>query len=113
MGGVVECAEGGRRWKKIWGSPVGVQRGEEKKKCPEAKVRCRPCESEWRVSGEGGTSAGIEFRMSHLLRIFHIRRLTLDGRGGRINFPVQTCLNPLIALTRRVFLSVYSVAVFS
>ena len=44
----MECAEGGRRWKKIWGSPVGVQRGEEKKKCPEAKVRCRPCESEWR-----------------------------------------------------------------
>ena len=27
---------------------MGVQRGEEKKKCPEAKVRCRPCESEWR-----------------------------------------------------------------
>ena len=35
-------------------------------------------------------------------RIFHIRRLTLDGRGGRFNFPGQTCSDPLIALTRRV-----------
>ncbi|WJZ81269.1 hypothetical protein VitviT2T_001118 [Vitis vinifera] len=49
----------------------------------------------------------------HLLRIFHIRRLTPDGRGGRFNFPDQTCPDPLIALTRRVFLSVYSAAVFS
>ena len=49
----------------------------------------------------------------HLLRIFHIRRLTPDGRGGRFNFPGQTCLDPLIAFTRRVFLSVYSAAVFS
>nr|CAN63430.1 hypothetical protein VITISV_037607 [Vitis vinifera] len=39
----------------------------------------------------------------HLLRIFHIRRLTPDGRGRRFNFPGQTCLDPLIALTRRVF----------
>ena len=49
----------------------------------------------------------------HLLRIFHVRRLTPDGRGGRFNFPGQTYLDPLIALTRRVFLSVYNVAVFS
>ena len=48
----------------------------------------------------------------HLLRIFHIRRLTSDGRGGRINFPVQTCPDPLIALTRRVFLSIYSATEF-
>ena len=47
----------------------------------------------------------------HLLRIFHIRRLTPDGRGGRFNFPGQTCLDPLIVLTRRVFLSVYSCGV--
>ena len=37
----------------------------------------------------------------HFLRIFHIRRLTPDGRGGRFNFPGQTCPDPLIALTRR------------
>ena len=49
----------------------------------------------------------------HLLRIFHIRGLTPDGRGGRFNFPGQTCPDPLIALTRRVFLSVYNVVVFS
>ena len=49
----------------------------------------------------------------HILRIFHIRRLTPDGKGGRFNFPGQTCLDPLIALSRRVFLSVYSVTVFS
>ena len=34
-------------------------------------------------------------------RIFHIRRLTLDGRGGPFNFPGQTCPDPLIVLTRR------------
>ena len=33
-------------------------------------------------------------------RIFHIRCLTPDGRGGCFNFPGQTCLDPLIALTR-------------
>ena len=49
----------------------------------------------------------------HLLRIFYIRRLTSDGRGGRFNFPNQTCPDPLIALTRRVFLSVYNATVFS
>ena len=37
----------------------------------------------------------------HFLRIFHIRRLTPDGRGGRFNFPGQTCPDPLIVLTRR------------
>nr|CAN82822.1 hypothetical protein VITISV_041236 [Vitis vinifera] len=46
-------------------------------------------------------------------RIFHIRCLTLDGRGGHFNFLSQTCPDPLIALTWRVFLSVYSAAVFS
>nr|CAN76013.1 hypothetical protein VITISV_019182 [Vitis vinifera] len=39
----------------------------------------------------------------HLLRISHIRRLMPDGRGGRFNFPGQTCPDPLIALTRRAF----------
>ena len=38
----------------------------------------------------------------HSIRIFHIRHLTPDGRGGRFNFPSQTYLNPLTALTRRV-----------
>ena len=36
-----------------------------------------------------------------------------DGRGGRFNFSGQTYPDPLIALTRRVFLSVYSAAVLS
>ena len=35
-------------------------------------------------------------------RIFHIWRLTPDGRGGRFKFPGQTYPDPLIALTRRV-----------
>ena len=35
-----------------------------------------------------------------------------DGRGGRFNFPSHTCPDPLIALTRRVFLSVYSATKF-
>ena len=34
-------------------------------------------------------------------RIFHIRRLTPDGRAGRFNFPGQTYPDLLIALTRR------------
>ena len=38
----------------------------------------------------------------HSIRIFHIRRLTPDGRGGRFNFPGQTYPDPLIALTWRV-----------
>ena len=37
----------------------------------------------------------------HILRIFRIRCLTPDGRGGRFNFPGQTCPDPLIALTWR------------
>ena len=36
-----------------------------------------------------------------------------DGRGGRFNFSGQTYPNPLIALTKRVLLSVYSATVFS
>ncbi|RVW62068.1 Retrovirus-related Pol polyprotein from transposon 17.6 [Vitis vinifera] len=35
--------------------------------------------------------------------IFHIRRLTPDGRGGRFNFPCQTCPDPLIALPEEFF----------
>ena len=47
-------------------------------------------------------------------RIFHIQRLTfIFRRGGCFNFPGQTCPDPPITLTRRVFLLVYSVAVFS
>ena len=34
-------------------------------------------------------------------RIFHIRHLMPDGRGGRFNFPGQTCPDPLIALTQK------------
>ena len=30
----------------------------------------------------------------HHLRIYHIRRLSPDGRGGRFNFPGQTCPDP-------------------
>ena len=45
--------------------------------------------------------------------ISHLDISQPDGRGGRFNFPSQTCPDPLIALTWRVFLSVYSVAVFS
>ena len=37
----------------------------------------------------------------HLLRIFHIRRLPPDGRGGRFNFPRQTCPDPSVTLIRR------------
>ena len=40
----------------------------------------------------------------HLLRIFHIRRLPPDGRGGRFNFPGQTCPDPLMTLTRTAWL---------
>ena len=36
-----------------------------------------------------------------------------DGRGGHFSFSGQTYPDPLIALTRRVFLSVYSATVFS
>ncbi|RVW12896.1 hypothetical protein CK203_106966 [Vitis vinifera] len=37
----------------------------------------------------------------HLIRIFHIRCLTSDGRGRHFNFSGQTCPDPLIGLTRR------------
>ena len=37
----------------------------------------------------------------HLLRILHSRRLSPDGRGGRFNFPGQTCPDPPITLIRR------------
>ena len=37
----------------------------------------------------------------YLLRIFHIRRFPPDGRGGRFNFPKQTCLDPSATLIRR------------
>ena len=37
----------------------------------------------------------------YLLRIFHIRRFPPDGRGGRFNFPRQTCLDPSATLIRR------------
>ena len=47
----------------------------------------------------GYLTSGVMFGSSD--RIFHIRRLTPDGRGGRFNFPGQTYLDPLIALTRR------------
>ena len=46
-------------------------------------------------------TSGILLRR-HSIRIFRIRRLTPDGRGGRFNFPGQTYPDPLIALTRRV-----------
>ena len=72
-------------------------------------------ESGWSCSVDippGCLTSGILLRR-HSIRIFRIRRLTPDGRGGRFNFPSQTYSDPLIALTRRVFLSVYSAAVFS
>ena len=37
----------------------------------------------------------------HLLRISHTRRLSPDGRGGRFNFPGQTCPDPSVTLIRR------------
>nr|CAN62500.1 hypothetical protein VITISV_000083 [Vitis vinifera] len=36
----------------------------------------------------------------HLLRIFHIRLLTPDGKGGRLNFPGQTCPDPSVTFRR-------------
>ncbi|RVW18674.1 hypothetical protein CK203_102663 [Vitis vinifera] len=49
----------------------------------------------------GCLTSGILLRR-HSIRIFRIRRLTPDRRGGRFNFPGQTYPDPLIALTRRV-----------
>ncbi|WKA10717.1 hypothetical protein VitviT2T_028277 [Vitis vinifera] len=45
--------------------------------------------------------------------ILHLNISQPDGRGGRFNFSGQTYPDPLIVLTRRVFLSVYSATVFS
>ena len=41
----------------------------------------------------------------HLLRIFHIRCLPPDGRGGRLNFPGQTCLDPSVTPIRITFVA--------
>ena len=47
----------------------------------------------------------IRIRLTfHLLQIFHIRHLPLDGRGGRFNFPRQTCPDTLVTLTRTAWL---------
>ena len=35
------------------------------------------------------------------LRVLHSRRLSPDGRGGRFNFPGQTCLDPSVTLIWR------------
>ena len=45
--------------------------------------------------------------------ILHPDISQLDGRGGRFNFSGYTYPDLLITLTRRVFLSVYNVAVLS
>ena len=37
----------------------------------------------------------------HHLLVLHSRRLSLDGRGGRFNFPGQTCPDPPVTLIRR------------
>ena len=49
----------------------------------------------------GCLTSGILIRR-HSIWIFHIRRLTPDGKGGRFNFPGQTYPDPLITLIRRV-----------
>ena len=82
-----------------------------------------PCDIAY--STRGKNSIQLAF---HLIRISHNRmgeedipRVDIlhpdisqpDGRGGRFNFSGQTCADPLITLTRRVFLSVYSTTVFS
>ena len=64
------------------------------------------------------STRGEEFRPSTFTSgipfadISHLNISQPDGRGGRFNFPEQTCPDPLIALTRRVFLSVYSAMEF-
>ena len=40
----------------------------------------------------------------HLFRIFRSRRLLPVERGGRFNFPGQTCPDPLVTLTRTAWL---------
>nr|CAN78547.1 hypothetical protein VITISV_000122 [Vitis vinifera] len=55
-----------------------------------------------RPTFSGCLTSGIFVRPTfHLLWIFHIWRLTPNGRRGRFNFLGQTCPDPLIALTRR------------
>ena len=54
----------------------------------------RSTSSRYLISGSG----------RHLLRIFHIRRLPSDGRGGRFNFHGQTCSDTLVTLTRTAWL---------
>ncbi|WKA01519.1 hypothetical protein VitviT2T_019799 [Vitis vinifera] len=49
----------------------------------------------------GCLTSGILLRR-HSIRMFHIRLLTPNGRGGRFNFPGQTYPDLLKALTRRV-----------
>nr|CAN84137.1 hypothetical protein VITISV_021092 [Vitis vinifera] len=49
----------------------------------------------------GCITSGILLRR-HFTRMFRIRILTPDGRGGRFNFSGQTYPDPLIALIRRV-----------
>ena len=56
-----------------------------------------PCDTRQSSFHPGRNSVRPTF---HFLRIFHIRRLTPDGRGGPFNFPSQTCPDPLIAFTR-------------
>ena len=61
----------------------------------------------------GCLTSGILLRR-HSIRIFRIRRLTPNGRGGRFNFLGQTYPNLLIALIRRVSNPIlHSAAVFS
>nr|CAN79861.1 hypothetical protein VITISV_021997 [Vitis vinifera] len=54
-----------------------------------------------RIFREGRWLEGRFSSTIHLLRILHSRRLSLDGRGGRFNFPGQTCPDPPVTLIRR------------
>ena len=57
-----------------------------------------PCDARHSSFHPGRNSVRPTF---HLLWISHIRYLTPNWRGGRFNFPDQTCPDPLITLTRR------------
>ena len=59
-----------------------------------------PCDAPHSASHPGKNSVRSDMSGSSN-RIFHIQRLTPDGRGGCFNFPGQTCPDPLIVLTRR------------
>ena len=76
-----------------WGNPNGVA----------------PDSNACSVSSGGGVPTPCTRRRSPL-RCADISQP--DERGGRFNFSGQTYLDPLIALTRRVFLLVYSAAEF-